>query len=167
MIPPPDRPARALRKEKHRWTLDGARGAPSCRSSQPASPPSQPASRAADCLAPLAENDKWTCTEELESGETVSYCLNVTGFSGAGVSRTFGIKVPFNEPRTCTCGGKGKGAGARFTATSAYFCFDASRDLAETGTITRKKITGQIFVASESVRRALTCRPDPACVVVE
>jgi len=123
--------------------------------------------RAADCFAPLAENDKWTCTEEFSTGETVSYCLNVTGVSGAGANRSFGIHTPFSAPRTCTCGAKGKGAKARFNAASTYFCFDADRDLAESGTITRKKLTSQIFLASENSYRAVTCQPDPACLVLE
>ena len=121
--------------------------------------------RAADCLAPVAANDKWACTEELPDGQTTSYCLNVTGISGAGANRSFRIQVPFNAPRLCTCGAKGTGENARFNAASAYFCLDATRDLVESGAIARKKITSQLFVASENSRRAVTCRPDPACVV--
>jgi hypothetical protein len=123
------------------------------------------AARAADCLAPVAENDNWTCTEQLPDGETASYCLAVTGISGSGANRSFRIQVPFNAPRFCTCGARGTGTGARFNAASAYFCLDASRDLVESGTIARRKITSQLFLASENSRRAVTCKPDPSCVV--
>lgn len=121
--------------------------------------------RAADCLAPLVQNDKWSCIEELPSGDTVAYCLEVTSINGAGANRSFRIRVPFNAPRLCTCGAKGAGRKARFNAASSYFCLDATRDLAESGRIKRKKITAQLFVASENSRRAVTCRPDPACEV--
>jgi hypothetical protein len=123
--------------------------------------------RSADCLDPVSANDRWTCTEEFTTGETVSYCLNVAGVSGTGANRSFRIHTPFTPPRHCTCGAKSKGGSARFNAASAYFCLDAARDLAESGMITRKKITAQIFLASENSRRAVTCRPDPTCVVVE
>jgi hypothetical protein len=121
--------------------------------------------RAADCLAPIAANDKWTCTEELSDAETISYCISVEGVSGAGANRSFRIRAPLFPPRFCTCGAKRKGASARFNAASSYHCLDASRDLAESGTITRRRITGLIFLASQNSRRAVSCRPDPACVV--
>ena len=73
--------------------------------------------------------------------------------------------VPFNAPRLCTCGAKGSGPKARFNAASAYFCLDGARDIAESGTISRRRIVSQLFVASENSRRAVRCRPDPTCVV--
>ena len=123
--------------------------------------------RGADCFAPLALNDKWACTEEISTGGVVSYCLNVTGSSGEGADRTFGIHTPFSAPRTCTCGAKGKGRTARFNAASTYVCVDGARDLVESGTITKKKLTAEIYLARENSRRLVSCRPDPACLVLQ
>jgi hypothetical protein len=121
--------------------------------------------RSADCFAPLALNDKWTCTEALSTGEVVSYCLNVSGVEGEGVNRIFGFHTPNSAPRPCTCGAKGKGPQARHNAASTYFCQDDARDLVEIGTITRKKITAEIYVATDNTRRTVSCKPNPACVV--
>ena len=123
--------------------------------------------RAADCYAPLALSDKWSCMEEGPDIGIVAYCLNATAPTGAGVDRTFGIHTPGSAPRPCTCGAKGKGANARHNAGNTFLCYDDARDLVESGTITRKRITSEIFVASENSRRTVTCRPDPACLVLE
>jgi hypothetical protein len=123
------------------------------------------AGRAADCFAPLAENDKWACTVELSTGALVPYCLNLTGTSGEGAERTFDMVSSGPYPRVCTCGAKGKGARARYNAANSYLCFDASTDTAESGTITRKKLVGQIYNVSVNVRGTFSCTPDPACVV--
>ena len=123
--------------------------------------------RAADCYAPLALNDKWACVEEHSNAGVVAYCLNAKPATGEGVDRTFGILTPGSAPRTCTCGAKGKGASARHNAASTYLCYDDVRDLVESGTITRRKIASEIFVASDNSRRTVVCRPDPACLVLE
>jgi hypothetical protein len=121
--------------------------------------------RAADCFAPLALNDKWSCTADLSTGGQVPYCLNVTATSGEGASRTFDMVATGPYPRVCTCGAKGKGARARFNTASSYICFDAATDTAETGTITRKKLSGQMYNVSADVRATFSCVPDPACAV--
>lgn len=123
------------------------------------------ASRAADCFAPLAENDKWACTVELSTGAVVPYCLNVTGSSGEGAERTFDMVTSGPYPRVCTCGVKGKGPKARYNAGNSYLCFDASTDTAEDGKITRTKLVGQVYNVSVNVRGTFSCVPDPACVV--
>ena len=121
--------------------------------------------RAADCFAPLAENDKWACTAELSTGALVPYCLNLTATSGEGAERTFDMVSSGPYPRVCTCGAKGKGAKARYNAANSYLCFDASTDTAESGKITRRKLVGQIYNVSVNVRGTFSCAPDPACVV--
>jgi len=121
--------------------------------------------RSADCFAPLAENDKWSCTVELSTGALVPYCLNVTGSTGEGPQRTFEMVTSGPYPRTCTCGVKGKGAKALYNAGSSYLCFDESTDTAESGTITSKRFVGQIYNVSVNVRGTFSCTPDPACVV--
>jgi hypothetical protein len=123
--------------------------------------------RAADCFAPLAANDKWACTEEIANVGLVSYCLNVTGSSGEGAERIFGIHTPGSAPRTCTCGAKGKGPSARHNAANTYLCLDDARDLVEGGTITRKKIAAEIYIVGTNSRSTVTCRPDPACLVLQ
>jgi hypothetical protein len=120
---------------------------------------------AADCFAPLAANDKWACTVELSTGALVPYCLNVTATSGEGPERTFDMVTSGPYPRVCTCGAKGKGARARFNAANTYLCFDASTDTAESGTITKKRLVGQVYNVSVNVRGTFSCAPDPACVV--
>jgi hypothetical protein len=121
--------------------------------------------RAADCYAPLLENDRWSCTVELSTGGEAAYCLNVTGTAGEGAARTFDMVTTGPYPRTCTCGAKGKGPRARFNTASSYLCLDAGTDTAEIGTITRKKLAGQIYNVSADVRGTFSCVPDPACVV--
>jgi hypothetical protein len=121
--------------------------------------------RAADCFAPLAQNDKWACTAKLSTGAFAAFCLNATASSGEGAARTFGMVVSGPFPRTCTCGAKGKGPDARHNAANTYLCFDASTDTAESGTIARKRLVGQLYNVRQNVRSAFTCQPDPACVV--
>lgn len=123
--------------------------------------------RAADCYAPLASNDKWACLEEGTTSGIVAYCLNATAPIGEGVNRTFGIHTPGSAPRPCTCGAKGKGASARHNAGNTFLCYDDARDLVESGTITKRKIVSEIYVASDNSRRTVVCRPDPACLVLE
>jgi hypothetical protein len=120
---------------------------------------------AADCFAPLAANDKWSCTVELSTGALVPYCLNVTSTSGEGAERTFEMVTSGPYPRTCTCGAKGRGKSVRYNTGNSYLCFDESTDTAESGTITKKKLVGQVYNVSVNVRGSFTCQPDPACVV--
>jgi hypothetical protein len=121
--------------------------------------------RAADCFAPLVENDKWACTAELSTGAQVPYCLNVTGSSGEGAGRTIDLVTTGPYPRVCSCGAKGKGPRARFNTAASYLCFDAGTDTAEVGTITRKKLSGQLYNVGADFRATFSCVPDPACVV--
>ena len=123
--------------------------------------------RGADCFAPLAANDKWACTVELSTGALVPYCLNVTSSSGEGADRSFEMVTSGPYPRTCTCGAKGKGPNARYNAGSSYLCLDESTDTAESGTITKKRIVGQIYNVSVNVRGTFTCEADAACVVAQ
>lgn len=122
-------------------------------------------SAAGDCFGPLEANGKWACTAELSSGTTVDYCLNVTGSAGSGPTRSFDMVTTGPYPRTCSCGAKGKGAGARFGQDASYLCFDALTDTAESGKISKKKITGQTYNVSENLRGKFTCKVDPACLV--
>jgi hypothetical protein len=110
-------------------------------------------------------NVKWACTAELSSGATVDYCLNLTGGAGAGPTRTFDMVTTGPYPRTCTCGAKGKALHARYGEGASYLCFDALTDTAESGKISKKKITGQTFNVSDNVRSTFTCKADPTCLV--
>jgi hypothetical protein len=78
------------------------------------------------------------------------------------VNRTFGIHTPGSAPRACTCRPKGKGANARHNAGNTFLYDDDDRGLVERGTITKKRITSEIFVASDNSRG--TSRAGPSRV---
>lgn len=124
------------------------------------------AARAADCFAPLATNDKWACTARLSTGESVSYCLNLTSESGSGATRSFGMVTTGPYPRTCTCAARGKAPSPVFNAAASYLCYDETTDTAEIGKISRRKIVGETFNASVNVRTTFTCRVDASCAVL-
>jgi hypothetical protein len=127
--------------------------------------PAATPARAADCLARLALNGKWSCDARLSNGQSVHYCLNVVDRIGTMDSRAFDMATTGPFRRTCTCGAKGKGAASLFDAASSYLCSDPSTDTSEVGTITKKRIVGQTFNASVNVRSAFICTPDPDCGV--
>jgi hypothetical protein len=121
--------------------------------------------RAADCFAPLAVNPRWSCTARLPNGDTIDYCLNLTGSAGSGASRRFDMVTTGPFPRSCSCTAKGKGSKLRFNAAPGYLCYDDLTETAETGAITKKKISGETYNLSAEVRTTFECRVDAACVV--
>ena len=122
-------------------------------------------SAAGDCLGLLEANGQWACTAELSSGAIVDYCLNLTGSAGAGPARTFDMVTTGPYPRTSTCGARGKAPGAQYGEGASYLCFDALTDTAESGKVSKKKITGQTYNVSDNVRSTFTCKADPSCLV--
>ena len=123
------------------------------------------ATRAADCFAQLTANPRWSCSAELSSGTSVTYCLNLAQASGSGAFRSFDMVTTGPFPRTCTCGAKGKGVNAAYNTASTYQCFDEGSSTAEFGRVTAKRIVGQTLNVSADVRTTFVCQPDPSCVV--
>lgn len=121
---------------------------------------------AADCFAPLEENLRWSCSAELSTGATVSYCLNrVLGKGSGGDASRFEMVATGPYPRTCSCAPKGKEAG--FHASSSYLCYDAGTATAEIGKVSKKKIVGETYNATVNVRSTFRCKVDPTCEVVK
>ena len=123
--------------------------------------------RASDCFTPLAANEKWSCTAQLSTGESVSYCLNLVVGKGANPSASrFGMVASGPYPRTCSCGAKGKLPSPLFDVGSSYLCVDEGTDTAEIGKVSRRKIVGETYNARADVRSTFRCKVDDTCVVL-
>lgn len=119
---------------------------------------------AADCFAPLQENLRWSCSAQLSTGETVSYCLNrVLGKGSGGDAERFEMVTTGPYLRTCSCAPKGKEPS--FHASASYLCYDASTATSEIGKISKQKIVGETYNVTVNVRSTFKCKVDPACEV--
>lgn len=111
----------------------------------------------------MALKPHYRCTAAYEGGGSSEYCVRMDAIlPGDG---HFYLIEDSGTGFYCTCAAKGKGANAKFGASSRDF-FCGSDNLALTGKVSSRAVSGQGYApysGGGGIRTSFTCQPVPTC----